>query len=73
VESTDALYAPAGLAAARAALRPGGVLAVWSSAPDARFTERLRRAGFAVEEQVVRGGSGGRGGRHVIWLARLPA
>ena len=73
VESNDALYAPQGLRVARAALRPGGVLAVWSSAPDARFTERLRRAGFAVEEQVVRGGSGGRGGRHVIWLARAPA
>jgi spermidine synthase len=72
VESNDALYAPAGLAAARAALRPGGVLAVWSSAPDAAFTARLRRAGFDVEEQAVRGGSGGRGARHVIWLARLP-
>jgi spermidine synthase len=72
VESNDALYAPAGLAAARAALTPGGLLAVWSSAPDASFTARLRRAGFAVDEQVVRTGGGGRGARHVIWLARAP-
>jgi spermidine synthase len=72
VESNDALYAPAGLAAARAALRPRGVLAVWSSGPDAAFTARLRRAGFQVDEQVVRGGSGGRGARHLIWLARAP-
>jgi spermidine synthase len=67
-ESNDRLYDPRGLAAARAALRPGGVLAVWSSAPDRSFTTRLRRAGFAVDEQVVRAG-GGRGARHVIWLA----
>jgi spermidine synthase len=73
VESNDALYAPAGLAAARAALKPGGVLAVWSSATDAGFTARLRRAGFAVDEQVVRTGGGGRGARHIIWLARVPA
>jgi spermidine synthase len=72
VESNDALYASAGLAAARAALRPAGVLAVWSSAPDAGFTARLRRAGFAVGEQVVRTGEGGRGARHVIWVARAP-
>jgi spermidine synthase len=69
VESNDRLYAPAGLAAARAALRPHGVLAVWSSGPDSAFTGRLRRAGFAVDEQVVRGGSGA---RHVIWLAGAP-
>lgn len=65
----DWLYAPAGLAAIRGALRRGGVLAVWSSAPDARFTRRLREAGFAVEERPVRA-HGGRGGRHVIWLAQ---
>ena len=31
--SNDALYNKAGLNAARQALRPGGVLAVWSSGP----------------------------------------
>lgn len=65
----DALYSAAGLGAAYAALRPGGALAVWSSAPDASFTKRLRHAGFSVDEKRVRAhGSGG--ARHVIWLAK---
>ncbi|MFN3655727.1 MAG: hypothetical protein ACK4UO_00565 [Pseudolabrys sp.] len=67
--ANDALYSAAGLAAAHAALRPGGVLAVWSAGPDAGFTKRLRQAGFAVEEARVRGGRTRRGARHVIWLA----
>ena len=48
--ANDRLYDARGLAAARAALRPGGVLAVWSSGPDRKFTQRLRDAGFATEE-----------------------
>ncbi|MDQ0511472.1 spermidine synthase [Ancylobacter amanitiformis] len=67
--ANDGLYSPAGLAAARAALRPGGILAVWSSAPDSDFTGRLRRSGFAVEEARVRANGKGGGARHVIWLA----
>ena len=64
----DALYDVAGLTAAHRALRPGGVLAVWSSAPDQDFTRRLRKVGFGVDERPVRAhGSGG--ARHVIWLA----
>ena len=74
VETNDALYSMAGLKAAKAALRPGGVLAVWASAPDRAFTQRLQRAGFAVEEERVRASSRGRGSRHVIWLAtNVPA
>jgi spermidine synthase len=67
----DRLYDVGGLGMAKVALRPGGVLAVWSSAPDEAFTKRLRKAGFNVEEQRVRAHSGrGRGGaRHTIWLA----
>ena len=68
----DRLYSAAGLSAARAALRPGGVLAVWSSAPDAGFTRRLGSVGFAVEEVKVRATGGKRGARHVIWLATKP-
>ena len=70
--ANDGLYGPAGLAAAWTALRPGGVLAVWSSAPDSGFTTRLRRAGFAVEEARVRA-HGKSGARHVIRLAQKPA
>jgi spermidine synthase len=68
----DRLYTLTGLRLAREALRGGGVLAVWSSAPDPRFIERLRRAGFQVEEIVARANRG-RGGRHVIWIATNPA
>ena len=70
VEANDALYSYAGLGIARAALKPGGVLAVWSSGPDRGFTARLRQSGFAVEEVRVKARAGGGGGsRHVIWLA----
>jgi spermidine synthase len=67
-EANDALYDRAGLRAARAALRQGGVLAVWSSGPDAGFGRRLRDAGFSVEEIRTRA-NGKRGARHVIWIA----
>jgi spermidine synthase len=70
-QDNDALYDSAGLVAARAALRPGGVLAVWSSAPDSSFTRRLKQAGFAVEEARVHA-HGKRGARHVIWIAKRP-
>ena len=66
------LYSARGLAAAKAALRPGGVLAVWSAAPDAAFARRLAQAGFAVKEVAVRARSNGKGPRHVIWFARSP-
>ena len=69
VPSNDALYGAVGLGAARAGLRPGGVLAVWSAHPDPGFAARLRRVGFAAEEHRVRAGRG-RGSRHTIWVAR---
>lgn len=64
----DALYGASGLGAARAALKPGGVLAVWSQGPDSGFTRRLKQAGFTVEEVKTRA-NGKRGARHVIWIA----
>ena len=63
------LYSARGLDTARAALRPGGVLAIWSAAPDAAFARRLREADFAVEEVAVRARSNGKGPRHVIRFA----
>lgn len=71
--SNDGLYAPSGLRAAYAALRPGGLLAVWSSGPDAAFTKRLKSAGFAVEEVRTRANGKRGGARHVIWIATRPA
>jgi spermidine synthase len=65
----DRLYSMAGLAAAKAALRPGGILAIWSAAPDATFLRRLKDSGFSVEEVVVRARSNGKGPRHIIWFA----
>lgn len=68
-KGNDALYSATGLNAARTALRPGGVLAVWSSGPNAAFTKRLRSAGFDVNEINIRATGKGRGVRHVIWMA----
>lgn len=69
-DENDRLYDVKGLLAAHAALRPGGVYALWSSAPDSGFTRRLKAARFAVEEVSVRAARGNRGARHHIWLAR---
>ena len=66
----DRLYSLGGLASAKAALKPGGVLAIWSAAPDEPFARRLKHAGFEVEEASVRARSNGKGSRHVIWFAR---
>jgi spermidine synthase len=62
------LYSTAGLAATRAALRPRGVLAVWSSSPDRAFSKRLRQTGFNLREHVVRPHRAGKGPRHHIWI-----
>lgn len=64
------LYAPDGLAAAHAALRPEGVLAVWSAGPERVFTRRLRQAKFTVEEARVRSRGIHGGSQHVVWLAK---
>jgi spermidine synthase len=68
-KTNDWLYSAAGLLAAASALREGGVLGVWSVAPDAGFTRRLEQAGFEVATHVVRARRS-RGGRHTLWLAR---
>jgi spermidine synthase len=66
------LYAEGGLRTAARALRPGGVLAVWSVFEDTRFSARLRATGFDVETKRVTTGDGSRR-RHVLWLARPAA
>lgn len=62
------LYSMDGLTASYAALRPGGILAVWSTSPDRDFMERLRKIGFTVKQVRVRS-DGKQGDLHAIWLA----
>ena len=62
------LYGDRGLAAARAALKTGGVLAVWSARDDRKFEQRLRYGGFAVQVERVRGRLKKGGPRHTIFL-----
>jgi len=69
-EGNAALYSDRGLERARAALRPGGALAVWSFSDDARFTARLERGGYEVRVHRVSASRKGRGRYHWIWVAR---
>jgi spermidine synthase len=69
-EQNRRIYSFAGLRAAKAALAPGGVLAIWSAARDPAFTRRLEKAGYSVEEVEVRARPNNKGPRHVIWFAR---
>ncbi|MEO1731432.1 MAG: spermidine synthase [Pseudomonadota bacterium] len=70
-DDNDRLYTRTGLAKAREALNPGGILAVWSAAPDPAFTRRLKEAGFAVEAREVRARPNNKGPRHTIWFASV--
>jgi len=73
VQGTNAwLYGPRGLAAARAALRPGGALAIWCAGEAARFEERLARAGFEAETHRLRSRGKRGGARHTIFVGRVP-
>jgi len=68
-KANDALYDLNGLRAIRGALRPGGILAVWSSGPNIAFTKRLRAADFDVNEVGVRATTKRSGAHHIIWFA----
>ncbi|MEO5587302.1 MAG: spermidine synthase [Novosphingobium sp.] len=69
-DENDRIYSRSGLQAAKRALTPGGVLAVWSAGPDKAFAGRLARAGFVVDEVQVSARGNGKGPKHVIWFAR---
>ena len=66
------LYTRSGLKASFGALRPGGILSVWSAGDDEAFTLRLRQCGFQTEKKTVRARNSHKGGRHVLWLAQKP-
>ena len=65
----DWLYSRAGLHAALAALKPSGLLAIWSAGSDSAFSQLLRQTGFTVEEVTARARGSKGGSRHLIWLA----
>jgi spermidine synthase len=67
-KENDWLYSINGLNDAYTALRPRGVLAVWSAGPDKNFLNRLRKVGFEVDEVRVHA-HGSKGARHTIWFA----
>lgn len=73
LQGNDRLYSRTGLAAALAALRPAGVFALWSASPHPTFALRLRKAGFAVEEQRVPARGPREAGYHTIWIGERAA
>ena len=71
-KANDRLYSKAGLNSFSSALRPGGILSVWSCRPDEAFTRRLIQCGFNTRTEAVRARKSGKGSRHTIWLAEKP-
>jgi spermidine synthase len=70
-DSNAGLYDNDGLIMIRAALRPSGVLAVWSAWDDRKFEHRLRHHGYAVETLHVRARLQKGGPVHTIFVGRL--
>ncbi len=64
------LYSRTGLGKARDALKPGGIVSVWSAAPDPAFRRRMKEARLEVEEKGVRSRPNNKGAHHVIWFGR---
>ncbi len=71
-DDNDALYSQRGLGHIFDALKPGGVLTVWSACSDQAFTQRMIRTGFNVTQQRVGSHKAGRGNRHLIWIGMRP-
>ena len=69
-DANNRIYSRTGLAKARDALRPGGILAVWSAGPDPAFAKRLRDTGLEIVEWNVRSRPNKKGAHHIIWFAQ---
>jgi len=67
-KENDAIYSATGLGHAKRALKPGGVVAVWSSTPNEAFLSRMKQTGLNVKEVRVKAHARKKGTRHVIWL-----
>jgi len=64
------IYSRTGMGKARDALKPGGIVSVWSAAPDPGFRRRMKETGLDVEERNVRSRPNNKGAHHVIWFGR---
>jgi spermidine synthase len=71
-EDNRQLYDARGLRTAFDALRPRGVLAIWSGMTDPAFTRRLRDAGFTVEEVRAKARSEAGRAHYIVWIAQRP-
>lgn len=67
-KKNDWLYSMDGLTVAYEALRPRGILAVWSARADRTFQQRLKKIGFKVSQHRIREQDDS-GALHMIWLA----
>jgi spermidine synthase len=67
-DANDGLYSLHGLTNLKRAVKPAGVVAIWSAAPDDRFARRFAHAGFTVAEHKVGASPSGKGPKHVIWV-----
>jgi spermidine synthase len=71
--ANNRLYDIWGVKRARYALKPDGILAVWSGAPDRKFKARLALCGFTIDERRIHASGRKDSRRHVLWLATRPA
>ncbi|CAD7341968.1 spermidine synthase [Sphingomonadales bacterium 56] len=67
--ANERLYCNWGLRTAHAALKPGGILAIWSAYSDDAFVARLESNGFDVDEVEVAAVVDGENTIHTVWLA----
>jgi spermidine synthase len=70
IASNDRLYDRPGLTRIQRALKPGGLLAIWSAGASPAFEKRLTGAGFTARSETVRSHRR-KGSRHTIFLARV--
>ncbi|WP_457551012.1 spermine/spermidine synthase domain-containing protein [Desulfobacula sp.] len=69
-KANECLYSRSGLETSFLALRPGGILSIWSAKASEAFTRRLDDCGFKAKMVSVRARKSGKGSRHIIWLAQ---
>lgn len=70
-EANQRLYGDAGTRACWEALRPGGILGVWSAGPSPKYSQRLARFGFDSTVEWVPARLGARA-KHVLFFGAKP-